>query len=79
MTAAWREKIKASMLLNRLQDHVEGKVEMTSTQIRAAEILLKKCLPDLTENTNRNNSGYEETLEERLKQIEQARVHRATH
>jgi len=43
----WRAKIKASMLLNRLRDHALGKVEMTPTQVRAAEILLKKSLPDL--------------------------------
>lgn len=35
------------MLINRLMDHVLGEVEMTSTQVRAAEALLKKCLPDL--------------------------------
>lgn len=43
----WREKIKASMLVNRLSDHVEGKLELSPTQIRAAEILLRKVAPDL--------------------------------
>ena len=33
--------------MNRLHKHVEGEVEMTASQIRAAEILLKKSLPDL--------------------------------
>jgi len=42
-----REKIQTSMLLNALQDHVLGKNKMKTTQIRAAEILLKKSLPDL--------------------------------
>ena len=43
-----RSRIQTSMLLNRLRDHVVGKVELSPTQIRAAEILLKKSIPDLT-------------------------------
>lgn len=42
-----RSKIQSSMLLNRLEKHVVGKVEMSPTQVRAAEVLLKKSLPDL--------------------------------
>ena len=44
----WREKIRASMLINRLRNHVLGKIEMSPTQLRAAEILLKKVVPDLS-------------------------------
>ena len=47
LTESWREKIRTSMLINRLQNHVLGAVEMSGTQLRAAEILLRKCLPDL--------------------------------
>jgi hypothetical protein len=43
----WRQKIQAAMLINRLNDHAAGRNEMTATQVRAAEILLKKVLPDL--------------------------------
>ncbi len=42
-----REKIRASMLINRLQDHVLGKCDMTPTQVRAALLVLRKILPDL--------------------------------
>lgn len=49
-----RQKVQASQLINRLQDHVLGTVELSATQVRAAEILLKKTLPDLTENKNVN-------------------------
>jgi hypothetical protein len=42
-----RKKIKTSQLLNRLQNHALGECEMTATQIRAAEVCLKKVLPDL--------------------------------
>ena len=42
-----RARIRGSMLANRLRDHVRGKIELTPTQVRSAEILLKKVLPDL--------------------------------
>lgn len=47
MPELWREKIQASMLVNRLMDHVNGKIELTPTQVNAANILLKKVAPDL--------------------------------
>ena len=42
-----REKIQASMLIRALHDCVEGRNNMTSVQVRAAEVLLKKVVPDL--------------------------------
>lgn len=51
-----REKIQASLLINRLQDHVGGKllpdgtreeVPMSPTQVQACKILLNKVIPDL--------------------------------
>jgi hypothetical protein len=42
-----RSKIQTSQLINRLNDHAFGKVEMTPAQVRSAEILLKKSIPDL--------------------------------
>ncbi len=50
-----REKIRTSQLLNRLHayalsedDPQSGKpVELSSTQVKAIEVLLKKSLPDL--------------------------------
>ena len=43
-----RLRIKTSMLLNRLHDHIFNAAEMSATQLRATEILLKKTCPDLT-------------------------------
>jgi len=43
-----RDRIKASKIIERLQDHVQGEAEMSATQIRAAEILLRKVVPDLS-------------------------------
>ena len=43
-----RNKIKSSMVLNKLMAHVLEGEEMKSTQIKAAEILLRKTVPDLS-------------------------------
>ena len=45
-----RDKIRATQLVKRLQSHALGELELTQTQIKAAEILLKKCLPDLKQS-----------------------------
>jgi hypothetical protein len=37
------------MLINRLSDHVFGKVDLSPTQVRSAEILLRKTLADLSQ------------------------------
>lgn len=48
MTDAWREKIQAGALITRLQKNAQADVEiMTAGQIKSAEILLRKVLPDL--------------------------------
>lgn len=57
LNAAWREKIRASMLINRLQNHVAGRLDMTPTQLRAAEVLLKKTLPDLSSTEHSGPDG----------------------
>lgn len=41
-----RDKIRASQLVNRLQDHALGKLEMTRSQVAAAEFLLNKIIPN---------------------------------
>jgi len=45
-----REKIRASQLINRLQNNALGLLEpeLTMRQIRSIEILLRKCVPDLS-------------------------------
>jgi len=44
---AWQE-IRTTQLINCLQDHALGEVEMTLSQVSAVSILLKKAVPDLT-------------------------------
>lgn len=55
-----RDKIRASYLVNRLQDHFAGKIELTPSQIRAAEILLDRCVPKMSaiEHTGEVTHNY---------------------
>lgn len=43
-----REKIRASQLVNALENHVLKNKKMESSQVTAALGLLKKCVPDLS-------------------------------
>ena len=43
-----RKKIKVSMIVKRLTDHIDGTVELNTSQVQAALGLLKKVLPDLS-------------------------------
>ena len=45
---AVREKIKASQIINALQNHIFGKHKLDASQVTAGLGLLKKCVPDLT-------------------------------
>lgn len=56
LIAEAREKIKTTQLINRLQNHAFGEVEMAATQIKATEILLRKSVPDL-QSVNAEISG----------------------
>ena len=42
-----REAIRTTQLIKRLQKHIDGEGELSSTQVRGIEILLRKSLPDL--------------------------------
>ena len=46
-----RQKIRASCLIHRLQAHIFDGLKLELSQIRAIEILLRKCIPDLTATT----------------------------
>ena len=43
-----RARIKTSQLVNRLQDYIDGKIQLEPAQVNAVAILLRKTLPDLT-------------------------------
>jgi hypothetical protein len=42
-----KERIRASQLLNRLNDFANGKVELSPAQVQAAKIVIGKIVPDL--------------------------------
>lgn len=52
MSEEHRVKIQNSNILNALVEHVEGKREMSATQVSAGLGLLKKVLPDLSASDN---------------------------
>ena len=64
-TEKTREKIKTTMLVNRLQNHAEGKVDMSATQVKAAGLLLSKVMPDLSAADITHNAP-EQTLQEKF-------------
>lgn len=44
----WRKRIQAGIILDRLTKHIKGEIELSATQVSAANILLRKSIPDLT-------------------------------
>lgn len=59
------------MLAKRLRDHALGRNEMSATQIKAAEILLRKAWPDLkaVEHSGEINHAHQMTDAELDKRI----------
>lgn len=47
LSDAWKDNIRAGVLAQRLYAHANGNAEMSNSQIKAADILLKKLIPDL--------------------------------
>lgn len=43
-----RARIQSSLIIKRLTDHINGDVELSPTQVTAAQILLRKVMPDLS-------------------------------
>lgn len=52
-----RGKIQASQIINRLQGHVNGKIELSATQVSAGLGLLRKVLPDLASTALTDKNG----------------------
>ena len=46
-----RARIRATELINRLQSHIFDGLELSLSQVRAIDILLAKCVPNLTSTT----------------------------
>lgn len=65
-----REKIRASMLVDRLEKHAEGEIELTATQVQAAKILLDKCVSNAPTDIN-VDANMNVTLENMLHELVQ--------
>ena len=55
LTQAWRDKIQVAAIIDRLAKHINDEIDMKPTQLKAAEILLKKVAPDLSNTTLEGN------------------------
>ena len=51
MDNRWREKLRISNILTRLDQAAAGEIEMSQTSLAAAKLLLSKVIPDLTRTT----------------------------
>ncbi len=58
-----RDRIKTSMLLNRMHEHILGRLELSPTQVRCIEIALRKSLPDLSAVEHTGPDGGALTIE----------------
>lgn len=61
LSEAWRERIRTAVILQRLERAALGETDVTATQLKAAEIVLRKTLPDLarTEVTGQDGGPQE--------------------
>jgi len=57
MSDEHRVKIQNSNVLNALIEHVEGRREMSATQVSAGLGLLRKILPDLAASADTDRAG----------------------
>lgn len=72
MSDEHRVKIQNSNILNALIEHIEGKREMSATQVSAGLGLLKKVMPDLSAAENKTEvvHRYVARLPEKAKSTE---------
>lgn len=51
LSDTWKERIKTGVIMERVQAHLMGEIELSSTQMSAAKLLLGKLIPDLNRTT----------------------------
>lgn len=59
----WQDKYKIGALMSRILRHANGELEMTATQLKAAQIFLGKTVPDLARTENENKMSGKLTVE----------------
>jgi hypothetical protein len=68
LSEEWRERIRTAGILERLEKAAMGETEVTPTQLKAAEIVLRKTLPDLARTEVTGNDGAPQELVIRWKE-----------
>lgn len=53
----WRERIRSGVILQRLEKAALGEVEISPASLKAAEIVLRKTIPDLARHEHTGNNG----------------------
>src|SRR5882724_10547741 len=66
-----RSKIKTGVILDRVQKHILGEIEMSPTQMTAAQTLLRKVIPDLSAV---EHSGSVDTFTTLLQSLDTSRA-----
>lgn len=64
-----RLKIKVSNIIDRLEKHVAGEIEMTTAQVTSAKILLDKTIsnaPNLVEQKTEHSGSVKHDVEVRI-------------
>lgn len=69
---AIRERINVLAIIGTLEDHILNGTEMSATQIKAALVLLKKAVPDVTAAEGKNREISKEDMLKILKTHEEA-------
>jgi len=64
LSQEWRERISSGVILARLEQAALGELEVSAASLKAAEIVLRKTLPDLarTEVTGEDGGPQEMTI-----------------
>lgn len=57
LTDSWKDGIRVSMLMGRLYGHALGDNDMSQSQIKAAQIVLAKLVPDLNRAEHTGKDG----------------------
>lgn len=47
LSDTWRNRIKVGVIMERLERCANGKLDLTAAQLKAAQLLLSKVVPDL--------------------------------
>ena len=66
----WRDKIRVGVIVDRFLKHFNGKIELSSTQIKAGQAILNKLVPDL--------KSVEHSGEQTLRILPDVRIYEAT-